>query len=55
VVAIDAKRRHAGGWEVYTHGGRRRGIDTVEWARRVESLGAGEISYSPAWTPDGTQ
>jgi len=44
VVAIDAKRRPGGGWEVYTHGGRRaRGLDAIEWARKMESLGAGEV------------
>lgn len=45
VVAIDAKRRADGqGWEVYTHGGRKpRGLDAIEWARKVEGLGAGEI------------
>ncbi|MBI5644045.1 MAG: imidazole glycerol phosphate synthase subunit HisF [Deltaproteobacteria bacterium] len=44
VVAIDAKKKQGGGWEVYTHGGRKpRGIDAVEWARKMESLGAGEI------------
>ena len=44
VVAIDAKASGPGRWEVFTHGGRRAtGIDAVEWARNVESLGAGEI------------
>ncbi|WP_027416297.1 imidazole glycerol phosphate synthase subunit HisF [Aneurinibacillus terranovensis] len=45
VVAIDAKARENGsGWEVYTHGGRQAtGMDAVEWAKRVEELGAGEI------------
>ena len=44
VVAIDARRREEGGWEVYTHGGRRPvGSDAVEWAMRAEKLGAGEI------------
>ncbi|MBN1900355.1 imidazole glycerol phosphate synthase subunit HisF, partial [Candidatus Sumerlaeota bacterium] len=50
VVAIDAKRSPSGkgkekpGWEVFTHGGRTpSGLDAVEWAKRVESLGAGEI------------
>ncbi len=44
VVAIDAKRRQAGGWEVFTHGGRRpTGLDAVEWAGRAAGLGAGEI------------
>ena len=43
-VAIDAKKRSNGGWDVYTHGGRNdTGLDVVEWARRMESLGAGEI------------
>ncbi|MEP7055782.1 MAG: imidazole glycerol phosphate synthase subunit HisF [Actinomycetota bacterium] len=45
VLAIDAKMREDGsGWEVVTHGGRARtGLDLVEWARRGEALGAGEI------------
>jgi len=44
VVAIDAKSRGDGSWEVYTHGGRRpTGIDALEWAKRVQALGAGEI------------
>jgi imidazole glycerol-phosphate synthase subunit HisF len=44
VVAIDAKRDGHGSWEVYTHGGRTAmGIDAVEWARKAEKLGAGEI------------
>jgi cyclase len=47
VVAIDAKRIRAApplSWEVYTHGGRKpKGLDAIEWARRVEDLGAGEI------------
>jgi len=45
VLAIDARRREDGaGWEVVTHGGRRRtGIDAVDWARRGQELGAGEI------------
>lgn len=43
VVAIDAKRVDDH-WEVFTHGGTRStGIDAVEWAQRVEDLGAGEI------------
>jgi len=54
VVAIDAKRR-AGGWEVYTHGGRRpTGIDAVGWARRMESAGAGEILLT-SMDRDGTR
>lgn len=45
VVAIDAKwNEEQQKWEVYTHGGRTAtGLDAVEWARRVEQLGAGEI------------
>ncbi|MDR3087230.1 MAG: imidazole glycerol phosphate synthase cyclase subunit, partial [Azoarcus sp.] len=42
VVAIDAKQRAPGKWEVFTHGGRNgTGLDAIEWAQRVESLGAG--------------
>ncbi|MBI5586761.1 MAG: imidazole glycerol phosphate synthase subunit HisF [Deltaproteobacteria bacterium] len=55
VVAIDAKRKDGGGWEVYTHGGRKpRGLDAVEWAKRVESLGAGEILLT-SMDRDGTK
>jgi len=44
VLAIDAKAKPEGGWEVYTHGGRRpTGLDALEWAVRGTSLGAGEI------------
>lgn len=45
VVAIDAKRRADGsGWNIYKNGGRiDMGIDAVEWARKAEALGAGEI------------
>src|ERR1044071_9394437 len=55
VVAIDAKRSGAS-WEVFTHGGRRAtGLDAVEWARRMEAAGAGEIlltSMDRDGTPD---
>jgi len=57
VVAIDAKRRGAGaqGWEVYTHGGRRpTGIDAIEWARRMQAAGAGEILLT-SMDRDGTR
>jgi imidazole glycerol-phosphate synthase subunit HisF len=56
VVAIDARRRTDGeGWEVYTHGGRTpTGVDAVEWAARVEELGAGEILLTSMDT-DGTR
>ena len=43
MVAIDAKRA-GDGWEVFTHGGRNAtGIDAIDWARTMESYGAGEI------------
>ncbi|WP_456450034.1 imidazole glycerol phosphate synthase subunit HisF [Palaeococcus sp. (in: euryarchaeotes)] len=54
VIAIDAKW-NGKFWEVYTHGGRKaRGINAVEWAKEVESLGAGEILLTSMDT-DGTQ
>ncbi len=44
VTAIDARRTGPDKWEVYIHGGRTpTGLDAVEWARKLESLGAGEI------------
>ncbi|MBK9161851.1 MAG: imidazole glycerol phosphate synthase subunit HisF [Nitrosomonadales bacterium] len=44
VVAIDAKQVGPGKWEVFTHGGRKpTGLDAVEWARKMQMLGAGEI------------
>ena len=44
VVAIDAKRKMTGGWQVYTHGGRFPvDLDAVQWAIAVTELGAGEI------------
>ncbi|MEN6625976.1 MAG: imidazole glycerol phosphate synthase subunit HisF [Candidatus Sumerlaeia bacterium] len=58
VVAIDARRRGPAaedGWGVFTHGGRRpTGLDAVEWARRAEELGAGEILLT-SMDCDGTQ
>jgi cyclase len=55
VVAIDAKRTAAGGWEVFTHGGRKpTGLDAIEWARNVQSLGAGEILLT-SMDRDGTK
>ena len=54
VVAIDAKRRD-GGWEVYTHGGRRpTGLDAVQWARRMAEAGAGEVLLT-SMDRDGTR
>ena len=53
VVAIDAKRRD-GWWEVYIYGGRKpTGLDAVEWAKKVERLGAGEILLT-SMDRDGT-
>ena len=44
VVAIDAKQIQSGRWEVFTHGGRRAtGLGVVEWAKKMQALGAGEI------------
>ncbi len=55
VVAIDAKQTTPGHWEVFTHGGRKNtGLDAIEWARRVESLGAGEILLT-SMDRDGTK
>jgi len=55
VVAIDAKETAPGKWEVFTHGGRKNtGLDAVEWAKKVESLGAGEILLT-SMDRDGTK
>ena len=58
VVAIDAKRvagPGAGRWEVYTHGGRKpTGLDAIDWARRMEEAGAGEILLT-SMDRDGTR
>lgn len=56
VVAIDAKRRAGGsGWNIYKNGGRIDvGIDAMEWAKKVESLGAGEILLT-SMDCDGTK
>ena len=56
VVAIDAKKRADGsGWNIYKHGGRLdTGIDALEWAHKVESLGAGEILLT-SMDCDGTK
>ena len=44
VVAIDAKQAGEDSWEVFTHGGRNAtGLDAVEWAKKMQCLGAGEI------------
>ena len=55
VVAIDAKKNLAGGWQVYTHGGRQNtGIDAVAWARQMVEAGAGEILLT-SMDRDGTK
>jgi len=55
VVAIDAKQTAPGKWNVFTHGGRNdTGIDAVDWAKRVEMLGAGEILLT-SMDRDGTR
>ena len=56
VVAIDARRRSDNsGWNVYSHGGRvDTGLDALEWAEKVESLGAGEILLT-SMDCDGTK
>lgn len=55
VLAIDARRKGVGRWNVNTYGGRRdTGLDAVAWAQRGESLGAGEILLT-SMDADGTQ
>jgi len=54
ILAIDARRREEGGWEVFSHGGRRpTGRDAIEWAVLGERLGAGEILLT-SMDRDGT-
>jgi len=57
VVAVDAKRVSEAPprWEVFTHGGRRpAGLDAIEWGRRMQSAGAGEILLT-SMDRDGTR
>ena len=55
VLAIDARRRADGGWNIYKNGGRiDTGMDAVEWAVRAEKLGAGEILLT-SMDADGTE
>ncbi|MCR5634207.1 MAG: imidazole glycerol phosphate synthase subunit HisF [Lachnospiraceae bacterium] len=55
VLAIDAKRRLDGGWNIYKNGGRvDMGIDAVEWAMKAVELGAGEILLT-SMDCDGTK
>ena len=61
-MAIDAKRRQGEdlaargpGWDIYTHGGRKNAqIDALEWARRMNAYGAGEILLT-SMNKDGTK
>jgi cyclase len=54
-VAVDAKSVEGGGFEVFTHGGRKpTGIDAVAWARRMAAYGAGEILLT-SMDRDGTK
>ncbi|HEX4212184.1 MAG TPA: imidazole glycerol phosphate synthase subunit HisF [Candidatus Dormibacteraeota bacterium] len=55
VLAMDVRRHDGGGWEVYSHGGRRpTGRDALEWAREGAERGAGEILLT-SMDRDGTQ
>lgn len=55
VVAVDAKRRTDGSWGVFKNGGRiDTGLDAVEWAKKAEQLGAGEILLT-SMDCDGTK
>jgi cyclase len=58
VVAVDAKQVSGGDnprWEIFTHGGRKpTGIDAVEWARRMDDFGSGEILLT-SMDRDGTR
>ncbi len=55
VVAIDAKQVAPGQWHVFTHGGRNdTGLDAIEWAKKIDRLGAGEILLT-SMDRDGTK
>ncbi|MBQ9415160.1 MAG: imidazole glycerol phosphate synthase subunit HisF [Clostridia bacterium] len=55
VIAIDAKRREDGGYDVYKHGGRlNTGLDAIEWAKQAVTLGAGEVLLT-SMDADGTK
>jgi cyclase len=59
VVAVDAKRvsgaDEAGRWEIFTHGGRKpTGIDALQWVRKMDEFGAGEILLT-SMDRDGTR
>lgn len=55
VVAVDAKKRPTGGYDVYVKGGRENtGIDLIEWVTKCQKLGAGEILLT-SMDADGTK
>ncbi len=55
VLAVDARRRQGGGWNVFKHGGRiDTGLDALEWIDRAVKLGAGEILLT-SMDADGTK
>ena len=55
VVAVDAKARQSGGWDVYINGGRvKAGKDALDWVAEVEALGAGEVLLT-SMDRDGTR
>ncbi|MBV8666037.1 MAG: imidazole glycerol phosphate synthase subunit HisF [Burkholderiaceae bacterium] len=55
VVAIDAKKTGDNQWEVFSHGGRKpTGLDVIAWAKKMESLGVGEILLT-SMDRDGTK
>ena len=55
VLAVDAKKNEMGGWDVYRNGGRvNTGLDAIEWIRRAEKLGAGEVLLT-SMDRDGTK
>ncbi len=55
VVAIDAKKNSSGNYEIFTHGGKApTGIDAIEWAKKSEALGAGELLVT-SMDRDGTK
>ncbi len=55
VVSVDAKKMDAGGFDIFTHGGREpTGIEAIEWSKRMADLGAGEILLT-SMDRDGTK
>jgi cyclase len=55
VVSVDAKKTDAGGFDIFTHGGREpTGIEAIEWSKRMADLGAGEILLT-SMDRDGTK